>query len=188
MGIPGRGEFYKEVNFEVHGIVESCKPEKVYVLCGTITVGGRTAGMLAILDENLELKSLRYYEEVKVFYAVHAQDSFYYVCGQMQPDIPYNSTAIVLRDAIAAPMNATDPNMCVFRTNPILYPNCAFHEIALKKVPNQDCPVELSVLGAGKTVSFTLNHFEPIDNPLSVIRAYLLGAFVVPVITKKIQL
>jgi len=183
---PDDDEFYKEVDFEVHGVVQSCNPEDHYIICGSISRFSTDAvvGMVAILNSQLELVSLRRYPEVSVFYDVYAQDGFYFVCGQMNQVSILNRPAIVLRDNIFSP--STYANIVAFCTRD--YPNCAFHEIALKKVPNQDCPIELSVSVAGKTVSFTLSHFEPIDNPLSVVRTYFEGLDVFPLITKKIQL
>jgi len=134
-------EFYESVEFEVHGITELQSLVKLYILCGSISLDEDTypVGMVAILDAQLKLVSLRYYREVRTFYSVYAQGSFYFVCGQMQP--LYNNAAIVLRDNIAAPEIA--PNIMGFYT-----PNglgWAFHKITAKKDADQVRAFEFDV-------------------------------------------
>jgi hypothetical protein len=153
--------------------------------------------MVAILDRNFKLISLRKYENVKVFYSVHAQDGYYFVCGQMQKELPYNNTGIVLRDALAAPMNYSDPNMWAFRTDLILFPNWVFHKIIVNEAPDQSIPLSFSVLGEGNIADkkekscavFSINegfsHNADGYYDVSINRIYLVGCFDLPPFTKK---
>jgi hypothetical protein len=140
-------DFRRDVEFEVHCVVESCNPERVYVLCGSLTMDGNPpVGMVAILDANLQLQSLREYPDVRIFYSVYAQDDYYFVCGQMQNNPTHRGTGIVLQDAIATP---TPPaNIRAFNTDVNSHPNWAFHKIAVR---NQPCSFEFSVSGVGGT-------------------------------------
>jgi len=141
----GNGVFNPDVDFDVHCVVESCNPDKLYILCGSISErpGDPYVGMVAILDASLKLQSLRRYPEVSIFYSVYAQDGYYFVCGQMQAK-PYGSTAIVLRDAVSAPL----PQQSITAFHTINNPNWVFHKIAVRKDPNyKPCSFEFSVSG-----------------------------------------
>ena len=136
---PNSDEFNKDVHFEVHSVVQSYKVDAVhnvdtvhYILCGTIQEVDDEfpVGMVAVLDSNFKLVSLRRYPDVKVFYSVYAQDGFYYVCGQMQSYSPYNEKGIVLRDSIANPIVA--PNIRGFFS---AKDNWVYHKIAVRKDP-----------------------------------------------------
>jgi hypothetical protein len=150
IGMRGVGTegFIKEVNFEVHSIVQSCNPDTCYVLCGSISLyeNREPAGMVAILDRNFKLISLRKYENVKVFYSVHAQDGYYFVCGQMQRT--YQNTGVVLRDNL---INIPILPVNIFAYYTVENPNWAFHKIEAKNNSVQDCPAGFSVLGADDT-------------------------------------
>lgn len=156
IGMKGTGteEFDRSVEFEVHCVVQDCSSDTV-ILCGSINraEGEKTVGMVAVMDKDFNLISLRQYEHVRVFYSVYAQDGYYFVCGQMQDYAPYNSTAIALRDALAAPMLSTNPNMWAFHTNPTLFRDWAFHKIAVRNVDRYiyGCSPEFSVSAAGTT-------------------------------------
>ncbi|MDR0205641.1 MAG: hypothetical protein LBI45_00010 [Bacteroidales bacterium] len=145
-GVNAGGIFNQEVDFEVHCVVQSCNRDTNYILCGAISLSEdhNPVGMVAVLDTRLELVNLRYYEAVKTFYSVYAQDGFYFVCGQMQ-----DSTAIVLRDSI--PSRILQNNITAFYTRN--QPNWAFHKIAVRKAPGYQlpCSFEFSVSGARET-------------------------------------
>jgi len=148
-GVNTGSGFNKEVDFEVHCIVESCNPVQMYILCGSISMSEEDSpvGMVAILDAQLNLVSLRHYDDVKVFYSVYAQDGFYFVCGQMQNS--YGNAAIVLRDAIVSLTPLV--NITAFYTPN--HPDWAFHKIAVRKAPGYPlpCSFEFSVSGAGES-------------------------------------
>ena len=142
--IPGTEKFDENVDFVVHGVVQSCNPDTNYIICGSISMfpNDTGVGMVAILNSQLELVSLRQYPEVRIFYDVYAQDGFYFVCGQMNI---YNRTPIVLRDSIASLISA--PNITAFSAINYAYWN--FHKIAVRKDPKYpSCAFEFSVSGA----------------------------------------
>ena len=94
--------FYKDAEFEVHCIARYANAE-VYFLCGSVSMSANMPpmGMVAILDEKLNLLSLRRYPDAKVFYSVYAKDDYYYVCGRAKE--PFSYTMFVLRDSISIP-------------------------------------------------------------------------------------
>ena len=192
IGVRGVGTegFIKEVNFEVHSIVQSCNPDTCYVLCGSISrfPADPSVGMIAILNSQLELVSLRRYPHVRVFYDVYAQDGFYFTCGQMQSGL-HNSTGIVLRDNLITPILPVN----IFAYYTVENPNWAFHKIEAKNNSVQDCPAGFSVLGADDTETkeavFQIENsvFIPIQTRASVAvaRIYIGGYELEPRLTKK---
>ena len=133
------GDFDRNVDFEVHSVVQSCNSD-IVVLCGSIRMSPTDApiGMVAVLDSQLNVVDFRYYKDVRVFYSVYAQDGYYFVCGQTQ-----QNTAIVLRDSVARPVYLQ--NITAFHT--LNYPDWAFHKIAVRHQSGQPCSFEFSVSG-----------------------------------------
>jgi len=109
IGLPGGSPsgFDAGVNFEVHDVTENTMVDddgnviSFYVICGSIIKPGtQSMGMVAIVDQNLSVQSIREYPNAEVFYSVYADGNYFYVCGKT----PITATAfmqgIVLRDNI----------------------------------------------------------------------------------------
>ena len=120
---------YPCADFEIHSVVECRNPNEYYVLCGSIRqalsdVEISTAipsGLVVILDANLQSVSMRIYHEISVFNSVYAQDSFYYVCGEIHPDYMHPSFKenIVLRGSLfGEPTDATNSMAFIADDNP----------------------------------------------------------------------
>jgi hypothetical protein len=163
IGMEGlNGDFDENVDFEVHSVVQSCKPDTHYVLCGTISMdtSQQPVGMVAILDARLNLVSLRQYDEVKVFYSAYARDTSYYVCGQLQSGVggmmPNTEAGILLQDNFSAP----HPGPYVFAWQTAN--DWSFHKIIAREFPNvtPDSYFEIGLSGSNgiDTIGWSVFH------------------------------
>lgn len=64
------------------------------------------AGMVLIIDANLQVQSFRRYLNVKTFYSVYADENHYYVCGKTPSTTTVAGNGIILRDNLFT-MNPT---------------------------------------------------------------------------------
>ena len=132
-GKDGNGTYDPKVNFEVHSIAQSCYPDTTYILCGSMRSedeSNPTYGMVAVLNSNLDVMSLREYPDTKVFYSVYAQGENFYVCGETG-----NNSSIILQDNILTP-----------GLNRVGYidPGWVFHKIRIKAAPCQSDEFNIS--------------------------------------------
>jgi hypothetical protein len=114
--IGGAGDvdgFDKNVNFEVHDVIENVNvPDNgegfsSYVICGSMSRNGSPdRGMVAIVDAGLKTQSIRDYPTAEVFYSVYAESNYFYVCGKTSLFATGSNNGIVLRDDMFA-MNPT---------------------------------------------------------------------------------
>ena len=179
----GKEVFDPEVEFEVHCVVQSINPDTAYILCGSITslIDFETEdgdvvemdfkrGMVAVLNSQLELISLRHYPDVKIFYSVYAQDGYYFVCGQLQdiPQFTHNGRGIVLRDSITKQQITTPTYMRGFQTTT----PWVFHKIAVRKDPayhQTPSYYEFSVSGSRTTTTDEeITYFAVTPEPIPV--------------------
>jgi len=124
IGLPGGEDFNREVDFEVHDVIETIN-NGFYVICGSIrhiTDEGVLVecGMVTIIDMGLNVQSIREYPEVETFYSVYSEDNHYYVCGKTK-----NEEGTVLQDDI-------------FGLNPIVWithDKWIYHKIRIKTKP-----------------------------------------------------
>ena len=149
----GGEEYDPYVNFEVHSIVQSCNPDTTYILCGSMgdEESGQTAtGMVAVLNTNLDVISLREYPDTKVFYSVYAQGENFYVCGET-----VNNSGIIMQDNIITP-----------GLNRMAYVdlNWVFHKIRAKGAPCEYNEINISGIytdNIGQFIGYTTYKLYP---------------------------
>jgi len=89
-----------------------CPPDRECTCEWKCTCGGgltpltAEAGMVIVIDANLNVLSIREYPSAKTFYSVYAKDNYFYVCGKTPNTATAPSNGIFLRDELFT-MNPT---------------------------------------------------------------------------------